>query len=166
MQLRIAFAGAFAARLEAPVRARLDLSCDVVVDDEQGIVSRLADVEVLVTMAFTAEMAAAALRALELNPKLATSSALLGFLRATYDWDWQAGVVELERAVAAAPQETGTVWSYAYVLSRLGRHEEAVALVRGLAAARPADGRMKQEVAEQLIDAGKSVDGLAWASAR
>jgi phosphoglycerate dehydrogenase-like enzyme len=59
MPLRIAFAGAFAARLEAPVRARLDLSCDIVVDDERGIVSRLADVDVLVTMAFTAEMAAA-----------------------------------------------------------------------------------------------------------
>src|SRR5882672_2871458 len=98
---------------------------------------------------------AAALRALELNPKLATSSALLGFLRATYDWDWQPGLVELERAVAAAPRETGTVWSYAYVLSRLGRHDEAVALVRGLALSFPADARMKQEVAEQLIDAGR-----------
>jgi phosphoglycerate dehydrogenase-like enzyme len=61
-RLRIAFAGAFAARLEAPVRARLDLPCDVVVDDERGIVSRLADVDVLVTMAFTPEMAAAGRR--------------------------------------------------------------------------------------------------------
>src|SRR5262245_17702025 len=55
----IAFAGAFAARLEEPVRARLDLPCEIVVDDERGIVSRLAEVDVLVTMAFTAEMAAA-----------------------------------------------------------------------------------------------------------
>ena len=42
MRLCIAFAGAFAARLEDPVRARLDLPCDIVVDDERGIVSRLA----------------------------------------------------------------------------------------------------------------------------
>jgi phosphoglycerate dehydrogenase-like enzyme len=61
-RLRIAFAGAFAARLEAPVRAHLDLPFDLVVDDEHGIVSRLADMDVLVTMAFTAEMGAACQR--------------------------------------------------------------------------------------------------------
>jgi phosphoglycerate dehydrogenase-like enzyme len=61
-QLRIAFAGAFAACLEAPVRAHLDVQCDIIVDDERGIVSRLADVDVLVTMAFTPEMAAACRR--------------------------------------------------------------------------------------------------------
>src|SRR4029453_5127667 len=60
--LRIAFAGAFAARLEAPGRAPLDLPCDVIVDDEHGIASRLADVDVLVTMAFTEEMGAACRR--------------------------------------------------------------------------------------------------------
>jgi len=62
MRFRIAFAGAFAARLEEPVRSRLDLPCDVVVDDERAIVARLTDVDVLVTMAFTAEMAAACRR--------------------------------------------------------------------------------------------------------
>jgi serine/threonine-protein kinase len=98
---------------------------------------------------------AAALRALELDSKLATASALLGFLRATYDWDWQAGLVELERAVAAAPGESGTVWSYAYVLSLLDRHDEAIALVRRLADASPEQGRLRQEVAERLIDAGQ-----------
>lgn len=61
-RLRIAFAGAFAARLEPPVRAHLDVPCDVIVDDERGILARLADVDVLVTMAFTAEMAAACRR--------------------------------------------------------------------------------------------------------
>ena len=60
--LRVAFAGTFAARLEAPVRERLDVPCDVVVADEASIVTRLADVDVLVTMAFTAEMAGAARR--------------------------------------------------------------------------------------------------------
>jgi phosphoglycerate dehydrogenase-like enzyme len=61
-RLCIAFAGAFAARLEASVRARLEVPCDVIVDDECAIVSRLADVDVLVTMAFTPEMAAASRR--------------------------------------------------------------------------------------------------------
>jgi phosphoglycerate dehydrogenase-like enzyme len=58
--LQIAFAGTFAATLGAPVRARLKLPCDVVVDDEVNIVSRLSSVDVLVTLAFTREMGAAA----------------------------------------------------------------------------------------------------------
>jgi TolB-like protein/Tfp pilus assembly protein PilF len=108
---------------------------------------------------------AAALRALELDPKLATSSALLGYLRAAYDWDWQAGLAELERAVASAPAESGTVWSYAYVLSLLGRHDEAIELVSALARAYPEEGRLKQEVAERLVDAGRFAEAAEFASA-
>jgi phosphoglycerate dehydrogenase-like enzyme len=58
--LRVAFVGTFSASLEPPVRARLGMECDVIVADEVGIVSRLSDVDVLVTMAFTREMGAAA----------------------------------------------------------------------------------------------------------
>ena len=61
-RLCVAFAGTFSATLEPPVRARLAVPCDVVVADEAGIVSRLADVDVLVTLAFTREMAGAARR--------------------------------------------------------------------------------------------------------
>ena len=60
--LAVAFAGTFAASLEAPVRAHLGLPCEVVVDDEAGIVGKLGDVDVLVTMAFTREMGEAARR--------------------------------------------------------------------------------------------------------
>jgi phosphoglycerate dehydrogenase-like enzyme len=60
--LRIAFAGTFAARLEEPVRARLDVPHDVVVADEAGIVARLADVDVLITLAFSRDMGTAARR--------------------------------------------------------------------------------------------------------
>jgi tetratricopeptide (TPR) repeat protein len=98
---------------------------------------------------------AAALRALELDADLWTARALLAFLRATYDWEWQAGLAELERAVQAAPQESGTVWSYAYVLALLGRHDEAIGLVQALADAFPDDARMRQEVGGRLIDAGR-----------
>jgi len=60
--LQIAFAGTFASTLEAPVRARLQLPCDVVVDDETRIASRLSSVDVLVSLAFTREMGVAAKR--------------------------------------------------------------------------------------------------------
>src|SRR3954452_6506523 len=58
--LKIAFAGTFAATLEPAVRAHLALRCEVLVADEVGIAAKLGDVDVLVTLAFTREMAAAA----------------------------------------------------------------------------------------------------------
>lgn len=60
--MKIAFAGSFAARLVEPVRARLSFPSEVLVDDEAGIVSQLADVSVLVSMGFCARMAEAAPR--------------------------------------------------------------------------------------------------------
>jgi phosphoglycerate dehydrogenase-like enzyme len=60
--LGIGFAGTFAARFEQPVRARLQMPCNVVVADEVGIVPQLRDIDVLVTLAFTREMAGASRR--------------------------------------------------------------------------------------------------------
>ena len=60
--IRVAFAGTFSASLEARVRTHLDVPCQVVVADEAGVVARLADVDVLITLAFTREMGAAARR--------------------------------------------------------------------------------------------------------
>jgi phosphoglycerate dehydrogenase-like enzyme len=60
--MKIAFAGAFAVRLAEPVRARLSIPCEVVVDDEAAILPRLADADVLVSMGFTKAMAEAAPR--------------------------------------------------------------------------------------------------------
>jgi phosphoglycerate dehydrogenase-like enzyme len=57
-RLRIAFAGAFAVRLEERVRAHLRVQCEVIRADEVEIASRLPQVDVLVTMAFTPEMGA------------------------------------------------------------------------------------------------------------
>lgn len=60
--MKVAFAGAFAARLMEPVRARLSLPCELIADDEAGIVSRLSEVDVLVSMGFTQNMAERASR--------------------------------------------------------------------------------------------------------
>ena len=61
-RLRIAFAGAFAVRLEERVRALLDIPCDVIRADEIEIISQLHEVDVLITMAFTSAMGAAGRR--------------------------------------------------------------------------------------------------------
>jgi phosphoglycerate dehydrogenase-like enzyme len=60
--MRVAFAGSFAAQIAEAVRTRLTLPCKVTVGDEAGIVPRLADIDVLVSMAFSARMADAAPR--------------------------------------------------------------------------------------------------------
>src|SRR5215467_2732596 len=56
--MKIAFAGAFAARLAETIRAQLSFPCEVIADDEAGVITRLNDVDVLVSMGFTREMAA------------------------------------------------------------------------------------------------------------
>ncbi len=61
-RLRIAFAGAFAVRLEERVRALLDVPCDVIRADEVEIIAQLPEVDVLVTMAFTPAMGEASRR--------------------------------------------------------------------------------------------------------
>jgi phosphoglycerate dehydrogenase-like enzyme len=57
---KVAFAGAFATRLVEQVRSQVTVPCELVADDEPGILPRLADVDVLVTMAFSRQMADAA----------------------------------------------------------------------------------------------------------
>ncbi|MFL5266272.1 MAG: 2-hydroxyacid dehydrogenase [Stellaceae bacterium] len=60
--LQIAVVGTLAASLEEPMRRHLKTPCKIIVTGEAGIIPRLAEVDVLVTMAFTAEMARSATR--------------------------------------------------------------------------------------------------------
>ena len=60
--LRVAFVGGFAACFVEPVRARLGVPCELIVADEGDIVGRLSEIDVLVGLAFTPAMGAAARR--------------------------------------------------------------------------------------------------------
>src|SRR5262245_10512923 len=60
--MKVAFAGSFAKQLAEPVRLRLSMPCEIVIDEEAGIMPQLADADVLVSMAFSADMAKAAPR--------------------------------------------------------------------------------------------------------
>ena len=57
--LELAIAGTFAASLELPIRHHLNIPCNIVVSDEEGIIPLLRDADVLVTMGFTAAEATA-----------------------------------------------------------------------------------------------------------
>lgn len=104
---------------------------------------------------------AAALRALEIEPELATAVSILGYIRAVYDWDWIGAERDLRRAVALSPGDSGTVWSLAHVLSILGRHDEAIRLVTDFSDLDPSLGRRHREVANRLMDAGRYDEALA-----
>jgi phosphoglycerate dehydrogenase-like enzyme len=54
--LQLAIAGTFAASLEQPMRHHLNIPCNIVVSDEEGIIPLLSAADVLVTMGFTAAM--------------------------------------------------------------------------------------------------------------
>ncbi len=60
--MNVAFAGAFSVRMAERVRAHLDTPCELILADEAAIVPRMPEVDVLVTLAFTPEMGAAARR--------------------------------------------------------------------------------------------------------
>jgi len=60
--LRVAFVGGFAACFVEPVRARVATPCELVTGDERELLARLGDVDVVVTLAFTPAMGAAASR--------------------------------------------------------------------------------------------------------
>lgn len=60
--MKVVFAGSFAVRLADPVRARLSIPCEITTGDEAGILPRLTDADVLVSMGFTGAMAEAASR--------------------------------------------------------------------------------------------------------
>ena len=105
---------------------------------------------------------AAALRALDIDPELHTARAILGYIRAVYEWDWAGAEADLRQAVAGDPYDTGTVWSLAHVLSMREQHDEAIDLVRELAIAAPENGRLAREVANRLVDARRFDDALVW----
>jgi len=70
---------------------------------------------------------AAALRALELDQNLAGAHAWLGFVSINFDWDAVTAEKELKRATELNPSYADAHAVYAWYLSGMGRHEQAIA---------------------------------------
>jgi serine/threonine protein kinase len=70
---------------------------------------------------------AAALRALELDQNLAEAHAWLGFVSINFDWDAVTAEKELKRATELNPSYADAHNIYAWCLSGMGRHEQAIA---------------------------------------
>jgi len=72
----------------------------------------------------------AALRAVGLDPNLASAHVRLGYVRLFFDWDWPAAEVEYRRALEINPSLPEAQLGYANYLATLGHFDEAISRVR------------------------------------
>lgn len=72
----------------------------------------------------------AALRALELDPNLASAHVTLGNVRLIFDWDWAAAETEYRRALDINPSSPEAQLGYATYLATLGHFDEAISRVQ------------------------------------
>ena len=80
----------------------------------------------------------AALRAIELDPGLASGHSTLGFVKAHYEFDWPSAEREYLRALALNPNDAYAHFFYSNsYLSPLGRHEQAIEEMRKAVAIDP-----------------------------
>jgi Tfp pilus assembly protein PilF len=68
---------------------------------------------------------AAALKALELDEKLAEAHVSLALIAQNYDWDWQTSEKEFRRAIALDPNYATAHHWFAEHLALLGRFDQA-----------------------------------------
>jgi len=73
---------------------------------------------------------AAALRALELDAQQPEAHVSLGLVRRFWEWDWSGSESAFRRAIELAPGYALAHMWYGYLLSGLGRHDEALAEMR------------------------------------
>jgi tetratricopeptide (TPR) repeat protein len=72
----------------------------------------------------------AALQSLRLTPDWPEAHMVLGSIHLTYDWDWSAAAVELQRSRAIEPQHAITLLNAAMLQATLGRWDESIRLNR------------------------------------
>jgi tetratricopeptide (TPR) repeat protein len=92
----------------------------------------------------------AALRALEIDERLASAHAVLGFSLLHGDWDWAGAEKELRRAVELDPQKATPHQWYAILLEATGRSEEAVQEARKAAEIQPQDANVRAGLGYRL----------------
>ncbi|HKV25644.1 MAG TPA: FlgO family outer membrane protein [Candidatus Acidoferrum sp.] len=73
---------------------------------------------------------AAAERALQLDPKLASAHVTLGNVHLLFDWDWPAALEEYQRALQINPNSPEAQLGYANYLATLGHFDEAITRVQ------------------------------------
>jgi TolB-like protein/DNA-binding winged helix-turn-helix (wHTH) protein/Tfp pilus assembly protein PilF len=103
----------------------------------------------------------AALRALELDDRLADAHSLYADILTWYDWEFDLAESEYRRAMALEPLN---VLGYALFLSTQGRHDEAIEMVERRLTATPDDDYVQVNAGWRYLHAGRPDDAIRAAS--
>jgi tetratricopeptide (TPR) repeat protein len=107
-----------------------------------------------------AELQAAALRALELDPHLSEARTALASARA-YEWDWAGAEREYRSVVQSSPNSSLAHSAYSWYLRALGRFEESLAQAQRALELDPLDVSVNRGLARDLDALGQDEAALA-----
>ena len=102
-----------------------------------------------------------AINAVTADPKLAEARASLGFVRLHYDRDWEGAERELRVAIQLKPGAQVAHRWYAFSLSTMGRHEEALAEMERAREISPQSAVLATAIANVLFLAGRYDEAIA-----
>jgi tetratricopeptide (TPR) repeat protein len=100
---------------------------------------------------------AAALKALQIDGNFARAYAVLGFVEMFYDWDFAAAERDYKHAIALNTNEAFAHSGYAFLLSAMGRHNDAIAEGRRAVELAPLDMTIRIILAE-VFDSARQYD--------
>ena len=103
---------------------------------------------------------AAALRATEIAPRNADTFSTLAWIVFWYDWDWQAAEKYCLRGIKLNPNNPFVRMVYAHLLSKVGRHAEALAEIRRARELDPTSILNQAIEGQILLFAGKADESL------
>jgi len=104
---------------------------------------------------------AAALRAVELDERLAESQVAAGMIAFWYDWNWREAEKRYQRALELDPNNAAAHYLYAHLNSNLGRHEDAITLVKRARELDPLSLITNSAEGQFLFYAGRSDEALS-----
>ena len=102
-----------------------------------------------------------AINAVTADPKLAEARASLGFVERHYDRDWEGAERELRVAIQLKPGAQVAHRWYAFSLSTMGRHEEALAEMERAREISPQSAVLATAIANVLFLAGRYDEAIA-----
>jgi DNA-binding winged helix-turn-helix (wHTH) protein/TolB-like protein/Flp pilus assembly protein TadD len=102
----------------------------------------------------------AALKAIEIDETLAEGHAMLGRTIFWYDWDWKAAEKHYLRALELEPNNSNLRFSYAHLLSNIGRHEKALVEAKRARELDPLNLVINAAEGQFLFFAGKTDEAL------
>jgi adenylate cyclase len=105
-----------------------------------------------------------AVRALELNPRLAEGQLSLAWARHWYDWDWIGAEESYRRAVELMPGDSWPRMCYAAFLGLRGRFDDAIAEARRAVELDPVSAIISRGVSDALVMARRFDEAIAHAT--